>query len=413
MVPALIDLHVRPTLAEGASLDLLAMAKVAREQGLNGMVVFGLDAPLDLATAAAATEETGVSIYTGVELDTDVGRILCLPAEIDGWFRAGSWQELANGAGPGVYPCAAIVEAFAGRGGAVVVAQPFDRDLAHPCAEAAFAATAGLTAVIVASDPRHAVSNERAVTAARAAKLSCVAGSAAAPGAPQFGKVATFFATPPATQAQLVQGLRRGRVWPVEIGYKAATSARASERTRASTAGDADGSEKKAREPVKRTSRRRRGADEDNRGNRLDLKRLDRPIRSQYDARQPDFDPIARLYGIDIRRANPLVHLNHMSDDELDRINGNRNRGADPNVMSRPDFGELRAERHHISLLLKTIDPHRHDVQDSIAMRFALEGVSDDATQPTAPSNDSRPNRPNKGNANGRGRRRRGRRRRD
>lgn len=421
MVPALIDLHVRAAVAEGQTLDLLAFGTAAREQGLDGLVICGHDVAPDLATAAAASEETGVAFFAGVELDTEVGRLLCLPAELDEWFVGAGWRELANGAGPAVYPAAALVAAFGERGGATIVAQPFDRDLDHPCAEGAFAETTGLTGVVVASDPRHAMSNDRALAAARAANLSAVAGSAAAPGAPNFGKVATLFAVPPKTQVLLVQGLLRGRVWPAEIGYKAASS-RSEDRARPAREGANGGApapnkaavEARERRPAKR-GRKRRGDDEDNRGNRLDLKRLDRPIVSPYDARQPDFDPIARLYGQDIRRANPGSDTHHLSDDELDRINGNRSRGADPNVMSRPDFGELRAERHHISLLLKTIDPHRSDTDGSIALRFALHNLATDGEhEPSSQPQEARQDRGNRGQpGGGRGRRRRGRRRRD
>ncbi len=408
MVPTLIDLHVRPTVGEDGALDLAELANAARSQGLDGLVLFGLDAALDLSAAEDVTRDTGVRFFAGVELDTEVGRVLCLPGEPDQWYRDNSWRELANGAGPGSYPSAALVESFGARGGVVMMAQPFDRDLEHPCAEAAFAATTGLVAVVVASNPRHAMSNERAVSAARGAKLACVAGSASAPGAEAFGRVATLFSKPPTSQTILIETLKTGRVWPAELGYQAAT-----DRSKGSGKGrDRSGQNKepKSREQGKR-GRRRRG-DDDNRGNRLDVGRADGPKHNHFDDRQPDFDPIARLYGRDARRDNPTGHHNHLSDEELDRVNGNRNRGADPNVMTRPDFSELRAERHHIGLLMKTIDPHRHEQGDSVAMRFALAALGTGEPLPPPPPRNNRGHGRDNQDGN-RGRRRRNRRRRD
>ncbi len=365
-----------------------------------------------MTNAEEVSKNTGVRLFAGVELDTEVGRVLCLPGEPDDWYQGNSWRELANGSEPGSYASAALVESFGARGGAVLVAQPFDRDLEHPCTEAAFAATSGLVAVIVASNPHHAMSNERAVSAARSAKLACVAGSAAAPGAETFGKVATVFSTPPISQTVLIEALRKGRVWPAELGYRTgADRSKGKNTSHASSEHKAQNSRGKGREQGKR-GRRRRG-DDDNRGNRLDVNRNDGPQYNHFDDRQPDFDPIARLYGRDSRKDNPTGHLAHLSDEELDRVNGNRNRGADPNVMTRPDFSELRAERHHIGLLMKTIDPHRHNQSDSIAMRFALSvlGTADPSEAPPPSSGRRNNNRDNRGGGN-RGRRRRSRRRR-
>lgn len=416
MIPALIDLHVRPQPDDDGVVDYGALAEDARGRGLDGLVLYGVDQSWDLEAAGEASQATGVHFFSGVEVDTDLGRLLCLPRETDAWFKERGWRALApdNGGGPAVYPGEALIAAFTERGGAVIVAQPFDRDLAHPCAEEAFTQSTGLSAVVVSSNPKHAMSNDKALKAARKANLPCVAGSAAHPGLPHFGSVATIFATPPADQALLVEALRRGRVWPVEIGVKQVGAEKVDEGRKERPAREAreprevrePREPKVAVEPRKQKARRAGRNGDDNRGNRLQINNRHAPEQSPYDSRQPDFDPIARLYGIDGRRQNKTQHL---SDDELDRINGNRNRGPDPNVMSRPDFGELRAERHHINLLLATIDPHAHADADSISLRFALADLVEGSEAPAqGPSASRRPSAPTGAGA----RRRRGRRRR-
>ena len=71
--------------------------------------------------------------------------------------------------------------------------------------------------------------------------------------------------------------------------------------------------------------------------------------------------------------------MSHLSDNDLDRVNGNRNRGHDPNVMAAPDFRELRAERQHVNLLLDTISDRRDDGRNSIALRFAMSAIEGSA----------------------------------
>jgi hypothetical protein len=88
-----------------------------------------------------------------------------------------------------------------------------------------------------------------------------------------------------------------------------------------------------------------------------------------WDERQPDCDPVALMHGLETRREDRLRHL---SDEELDRISGNRARGPDPNVMTMPDFSLLRAEREHGSLLQATLDTQADDGDDSLSMRFAM-----------------------------------------
>lgn len=399
MNPALIDLHVR--LADGRSTAPADLAAAALEAGLDGLLVVGRD----LAPPIACGEADGVALFCGVEIDSDVGRLVCVPAVDDDWFRNAGWRALHDGESG--YASAAIVSAFAERGGAVLVAQPFDRDLDHPACEEAFTATPGFAGVIVTSSPRHSTSNDRALVAARGAGLPGVGGSASGPGDERFGGVATVFAEPPVDQATLAAALRSGRLWPAEIvalppaledgddegddegeapvaaangNVATTTSVRKAERATARSGNRKEGAEpaapRKADKPEKAeraNTRQRKTEREDNRGNRLDPALLRKPAANAFDERQPEMDPIARLYGHGDRR--PEGRLSHLSDAELDRINGNRARGPDPNVMVSFDFREMRAERAHVNLLLEVIAGQTNDERDSLALRFAMNAL--------------------------------------
>ncbi len=455
MNAALIDLHVR--VGDGGPLNLNALVEAAHARGLDGVVVVGDDEAPNLERDDDGPN--GVGVYQAVELDTELGQLICVPAQVDEWFTGAEWKALAlptpaepdgatdaSGEGelspeaqsaaeaaggsdddanadetpdqdddaasladalvaavaesapepqeprrrrsrkskknkrrdlPPRYAGDAIVSAFVERGGVVVVAQPYDRDLAHQCREDAFVGEGRLAGVVVTSSPRHTTSNERAAHAAVAAKLPGAAGSASTIGGNRFGTVATLFPRRPGSQEALVHGLRSGRFWPVEIAGRVKAPNRKDKDKAGDKDKDKDAAQASKPEPKEKKSKKKnRKTKEDNRGNQLDMVRLARPVDNPYDGRQPEFDPIARLYGMHDKRKHAL---NGKSDAELDRINGNRSSGPDPNIMRGPDFRELRAERQHVNLLLQTIDTQRQQDRDSIALRFAVTALGRDA----------------------------------
>ncbi len=384
MTPALIDVHVRA--APGG--DASDWPQLAQAAGLDGLLVVALDLPPQHQPG----QRDGVQFFCGVELDTDVGRLICIPAEDDVWFRGAGWRALHRD--DRGYLAAEVAREFAERGGAVILAQPFDRDLDHLACEDAFVAIPGLVdslaGVVVASASRHAASNERAVSAARRARLRALGGSAAEPGQERFGGVATLFAEGPEDQAGLVAALRGGRTWTVELespltlggaddddgddddndGDEAGESGGVAPVASGNVARPSQAQAKARPTKPEPPAKVKRAEREDNRGNRLDIALFRRQQSPALADRQPDMDPIARVYGLADRA--PEVRFNHLSDDELDRMNGNRARGSDPNMMAPLDFREMRAERAHVNLLLEAIEDRRETADNSLALRFAL-----------------------------------------
>jgi hypothetical protein len=397
VIPALIDLHVRPILNELGHQDVELLAVQARDRGLDGVVVVGTDSAVELGETSGISQATGVQVFAGVELDTEQGPLLCYPRLLDDWFRQAGWRTLAHAGeiGAGVYLAADVVKAFAERGGAVV-------GLPHINGQEPSAPPAGLAGFVVTG----LAVDDRAVTVAQTARLACVGASAATPGQERFGTVATVFAAPPMTQEAMVDGLRSGRVWPAEIGAAVAiarpapvpqpTRELAPQQPRRQDR--APQQEPPVREPPQPrepaapreplpprepAAARARPAPQpkarvakvdpferpgDNRGNRLNREELRRKIAPTFDDMQPSFDPVAAMYGLDGRK---IRHWHNKTEAELDRINGNRAKGPDPNVMVMPAFDELRQERQHINLLFGGAR-EEDDIDDSVALRFAL-----------------------------------------
>lgn len=407
MIPALIDLHVRPVRNEAGQHDAELLAVQARDHGLDGLAVIGHDEPVSLGDTAELSRATGVMLFSGVELATDAGRLVCFPRALDDWYAQGGWKSLPRAGSSTAYAADAVVKAFADRGGAVVsIAGVFDGEAPER--------PAGLAALDVTSDGGRAADGEdgeedpagslqdRALAEALSARLACVAGSRATPGEARFGAVATVFASPPASQESLVDGLRSGRVWPVEIGAPwadaalqprraptpnapapAASTQQSAPATTAELPRDNDRSQRQAHGPLHRKGGRywdpleRPGDARGNRLNRDALRRRMMPVSDE--GSQPAFDPVAAMYGLDGRKF--LRHVGK-SDIELDRINGNRAKGPDTNIMVLPAFDELRQERQSVNLLYCQTE-EEDDEEDSISLAYALSYFHDEDGQPT------------------------------
>ncbi|MFZ4578280.1 MAG: hypothetical protein ACOYOB_07775 [Myxococcota bacterium] len=414
MIPALIDLHVRPMPNEQGRQDIELLAVQARDQGLDGLVVIGDDTAVDLGETSAVSDATGIQLFSGVALDSDLGQLLCYPREIDDWFRGCGWRTLehSNGGERAVYRGADVLRVFAERGGAVVMGAPDAAKVLEPVVDDS-ARPIGVAGIVVTGslDPASAI-DDRTLLWAQGARIACVGGSASAPGQDRFGTVATLFAAPPTNQEAMVEGLRSGRVWPAELGHDLAlrNNAPAAPRkpdkpvvrpeegnVQPRPAVEArqlplgvDGNvanrpikpafeprPKEARpvQPAPAPKTEKRGKVDpferpgDNRGNRLNREEVRRQLfEPTVEEAQPTFDPVAAMYGLDGRRA---LRNSHKTDTELDRINGNRSRGPDPNVMFSPIFDDMRPERQMISLLFSPAEEKR-DLEDSVALRFAL-----------------------------------------
>ncbi len=382
----LIDLRARPVWSANDSADFELLAVQAQARGLDGLAVLGDDraiVPPDLAELSAAT---GVRFFVGVELACDDGPLLCFPQQAQGWFAEQGWRAL----GDAPYRAEAVVQAFAEQGGAVV---------AVPVAgDAEWRAVRGAVAVLALGGAEHCL-DEAALRTAQVARLACVGGSGATPADAWFGSVATVFATPPADQAALVDGLRAGRAWPAEIGFTPPAPRRAA--TPAAEAISEPDMRAQTNEPRQERQPRERSREVapkeavavrgaktkrpatrfdpqerpgDNRGNRMNRDELLQALCMPANAEdiQPTHDPVAIIYGIDSRRQQRHRDRNDLDLDRL--VNGNRAKGPDPNIMAMPMFEELRNDRQPISTLFAQSE-ERHDLEDSIALRFALSHV--------------------------------------
>lgn len=423
MVAVLIDLHVRPVWTEDGDADVELLLVQARDHGLDAVVVAVPDGVVELPDAAEVIAATGVQVFHAVELPTDAGTMLCYPRQLDAWFQGAAWRALPRLADSELYAADEVVQAFVQRGGAVIAVGNTLQPL-----------PAGITAqVLVGGDPSMRAEEDR-LPVGPGGRLAGVGASGSSPGQPGFGCAATVFACPPTGQESLVEGLRSGRMWPASIGPVPVVERGVSSPAEArSPRADQEGGETAARQPEGRQGSQRQHREDrakvgrepqvaaeaqpgrdatvreappvsardhagatrepaggrgakvvkkpsrydvmerpgDNRGNRLNRDEVLRTLlwvpASEED--QPSLDPVALMYGLDTKKQ---MRWRDKSDVDLDRnVNGNRNKGPDPNIMAHPQFEDMRQERLQLSLLFAQTE-ERNDLQESVALRFAL-----------------------------------------
>lgn len=398
MVAVLIDLHVRPVWTEAGDPDIELLLVQARDHGLDGVAIAAADAVLEMPGAAEVIAATGVQLFHAVELPTSSGPLLCYPRVLDAWYQSAGWRALPRTSEDGTYAAEEVVQAFVQRGGAVV-AIPGDH-----------AAPAGASALVLVGHGSEARGDDDRQSPS--GRFAGVGASGSSPGQPGFGAAATVFACPPSGQESLVEGLRSGRMWPAAIGpvpqierpvaverpAVADTAPRAEGRPARQGREEREFAGREAaparevappREPVQPRepppAREPRGAKVvkkpsrydvvekpgDNRGNRLNREEVLRTLLwvPQSEEDQPALDPVAMMYGLDTKKQ---MRWRDKSDADLDRnLNGNRNKGPDPNIMAHPQFEDMRQERLQLSLLFAQTE-ERNDLEDSIALRFAL-----------------------------------------
>lgn len=207
----LVDLHFpADTLGgPGDRSPLMDVLVQARARGLDGICLSRRRWELKGEWQALEVQPTPLKVFLGVELQTNLGPLLWLPARVE---DAPTMLDLPPRIGGTVDAERAIGEA-ASTGGAVVAMQPLRqsrrRDETLPLLR-----SLGIHALEVFHAGRPEEENRAAHRAARRLSLVGVGGSG---GPAALGLVATLFGSPVATQAALVRALRQRDAWPVAL----------------------------------------------------------------------------------------------------------------------------------------------------------------------------------------------------
>ena len=252
----LIDIHVqtRATVADGH--DPARIIDAAKKAGLSGVAFVERLQSSHSKALLEAGEQGDFPVFIGVEIPTTMGRYLCFAPELDPFMSREEWRQLmAVGLQP---PAERVIELFESIGGAVLAGQPYARENGIRLGDN-LVYIDGLHGVEALTPAAERADCRLAIEAGVRLGLPLAGGSGLSSSLNDLGKAATLFVDVVSTQAELVEALRNGNFWAVEMGSSGAKPRRprGDSRRRQSSAGDKRG----------RGRRRRRGG-QSSRGNK-------------------------------------------------------------------------------------------------------------------------------------------------
>lgn len=208
----LVDLNVKAPPA-GAAQEWAQVLRACAEAGLDGVCLVGEGVLPSQDDARAALAGRDFALFVGAVFPVGRGRLLLIPGRPEEMARAGRGRAITT------YEAALDLARIADA--AVVAVHPYDRSAGTSFSDAIFQLE-GLHAVEVANATRSEVANRLALEAALRLHLAAVGGTGPATAPATVGRAATVFPGWPRDQGALVEALRRGEVFPVEMSRRGA-----------------------------------------------------------------------------------------------------------------------------------------------------------------------------------------------
>lgn len=218
----LVDLHVMAPPA-GATQDWARLLRACAEAGLDGACLVGEGTTPAPDDARAAAPRGDFALFFGAAFPVGRGRLILIPASPEEFVRTLGGRAIT--AHEAALELARVARA------ALVAVHPYDRSAGTSYSDAVFHLE-GLHAIEVANATRSEVANRLALEAALRLRLAPVGGTGPATAPATVGRAATAFPRPPRDQESLVEALRRGEVFPVEMSRRGGSVGQAERRRR-------------------------------------------------------------------------------------------------------------------------------------------------------------------------------------
>lgn len=209
----LVDLHAKSSISEGTDVSIDAVLDRAADEGLDGVAFCETLSTTYCDEVLERSSEHDVDVFIGVEIPTDTGILLGFTPSIDHFYRAEFWRRYTDSMRPSPE---AIIDLFDEQDGAIVAARPYDRTASFVMGDHIFELE-GLSGVEVLNSRVSRTHNDFAVEAAAYMGAPTVGGSDPSDSVDAVGESATYFDGDIGTQGQLVEALRQGDFWAVEL----------------------------------------------------------------------------------------------------------------------------------------------------------------------------------------------------
>lgn len=211
----LVDMHVMAPPA-GQSEAWARLLRACVGVGLDGVCLIASKALPPLDDARAALPRADLALFVGAEFSVGRGRLLLIPERPEEFANAVQGREVTS--------VEEALELARRTDSAVVAVHPYDRTPGTSFSDAIFHLE-GLDAVEVVNATRSEVANRLALDATLRLHLAPVGGTGPATAPNTVGRAATVFTKALRDQAALVDALRRGEVFPIEMSRRPADRA--------------------------------------------------------------------------------------------------------------------------------------------------------------------------------------------
>ncbi len=236
----LVDLHAYTDLTGGQELSELVAD--AQAKGLDAVCV--VDREASAATArAVASGAFDFPVLVGVEIGTRSGDALVFVKDLDPVLTREEWRELLTLERPELSDVVAWTRE---RGGAVLLAHPYDRNRRLSPRDRMFASSK-VDGVQVGSNDAEPRSNRVALEAVGKSVMSAFGGSACKNGSGD-GSWLTLFASEVKSQDALIEAIKSGDFWAVQVNRTSASGNHRSPRSESSGGRDGRSNDRRPRD---------------------------------------------------------------------------------------------------------------------------------------------------------------------
>jgi predicted metal-dependent phosphoesterase TrpH len=210
----LIDLHVHSSHTQGIPFSLADLVARAKERKLDGFCLTDVNTLAGAGEAKRLGSEAEITVLAGFEARTDHGHYLVFVPDPDELPEISSWLRFDE---KSRIVFSSLIDSVQSRQGVLVAAHPYDRAIDEsPCDR--LIKLEGIAAIEVLSGGRKTMADELAEEFAAGFGLPGIGGSNCHDDLEAMGKSATLTIDPVENEADLIERIRSGDVWPVSIG---------------------------------------------------------------------------------------------------------------------------------------------------------------------------------------------------
>ena len=210
----LIDFHVHSSYDTAVLLSPADILRKAREAGLDGICLTNIHSVSVESEFLQLAKLSDFLVLVGFEAVTDHGHYLVFDPEPQSLPTIGNWLRFDS---KGRAQFDSLHSAVCARNGIIIAAHPYDRAVEDFPGDGVMQLP-GIAAIETLNGRHDSLANDLAEEAAASLGLPAVGGSDARSHVDEIGRVATLVRGTVHSEAELIECVRAGDVWPVTLG---------------------------------------------------------------------------------------------------------------------------------------------------------------------------------------------------